>query len=829
MPISEKLFNQQNTSQKITNHAKRALSQVDIIARSFKYTKIQNIHLLYAIFLETGSVGANLLLDLGFRKNEFKKTLQENSNKSKNLNKTLPISFEIKKTFTKSFSLAKEFNYPYVGTEHLVYIIISTNDSIIKKLFSNSKAKKVSANFKSLFEPKELSGLSQAFNLPEMNFGKKPKNQSSKNPFLDKFCINVNQEAKEKKEIIVGRKEEIKRIINILGRKNKNNPLLIGDPGVGKTALITGLANLINSGETPNWLHQKRIMNLDIAQLIAGTSFRGEFESRLKGIISEVSKNKNIILFIDEIHNIIGAGNIAGSLDLANILKPALARGEIQLIGATTFSEYKKYFEKDQALERRFQPITIEEATEKETQKILFGIKESYESFHNVSLSDEAINLAISLSIRYIQKRFLPDKAIDVIDETASYIRSKTKLSDFTQKIRALEKQRSNLISEKETLVSAEKFEEAINLRTKEQELENELKILEGKQFKSEKANRITITSFNIIETISKISGIPEEKLAEVKNKKIRNIKKTLTAKIIGQNEVIEKLTSAIMRSQSGISDPNRPLGSFLFLGPTGVGKTLTAKVLAKEFFGLEKSLIRIDMSELMERHSISSLIGSPAGYIGYGEGGNLTEKVRRNPYSVVLFDEIEKAHPDVFNILLQILEDGVLTDAEGTQVSFKNTIVILTSNVGTQEFTNASRIGFESSKKSTEIFERFNKIKEKTLSELGTHIRPEILNRLDHILVFNALNKKEIEKIINLELEKLKETLINKNITLTILKSTLTFLTEKSLAFDQGARLVRKNIQELLENPIAEMIIYEKIKNGKIKAEIKKNNIFIK
>jgi len=829
MTIPENFLNQKNTEQKITNHAKGSFSRTDGIARNFKYGKIKNIHLLYAIFLETGSVGSNLLLDLGFKKSEFAKTFRENSDHlSLATDKFLPISSEIKKTFTKAFSLAKEFNYPYVGTEHLTYAIISSDDPLIRKLFINSKVKKGNANFQSLFEPKELSNLSQAFNLPEMNFSAKTKTKNSKTPALDKFCIDVNREAKEKKEIIVGRKKEIERIINILGRKNKNNPLLIGDPGVGKTAIITGLANLINSGATPDWLNRKKVMNLDIAQLIAGTSFRGEFESRLKGIIDEVSKNKNIILFIDEIHNIIGAGNVAGSLDLANILKPALARGEVQLIGATTFSEYKKYFEKDQALERRFQPVTIEESTKKEAQEILFGIKPAYESFHNVSLSDDAINLAVDLSIRYIQKRFLPDKAIDVIDETAAYIRSKAKISDFTQKIRDLEKKKADLFSEKEKLVSAEKFEEAIQLRESEQSLEKELKLLEENQAKSEKENRVAITSFDIIETISKISGIPEEKLAEVKNKKIRNIKKVLNAKIIGQNEAMNKLTNAILRSQSGISNPERPLGSFLFLGPTGVGKTLTAKILAKEFFGLEKSLIRIDMSELMERHSVSSLIGSPAGYIGYGEGGNLTEKVRRNPYSVVLFDEIEKAHPDVFNILLQILEDGTLTDSEGTRVSFKNTIVILTSNIGTQDFTNASKVGFESTKKTTEISKEFNQIKETTLKELKNNLRPEILNRLDHILVFNALNKKELGRIVSLELEKLKTTLNAKKIALTTLKTVSTFLTEKSLAFDQGARLVRKNIQEFLEDPIAEMIVYEKVKNGKIKAEVKNKKISI-
>jgi len=826
---SENFFTQKNAGQKLTNHAKSSFLRADLIARDFEYEKIKNIHLLYAIFLEKGSVGANILADLGFKEVDFQKTLRENTERITIISgQPLLSSPEIKKTFTQAFSLAKEFNYPYVGTEHLVYTLLNAIDLLTKKLFANSKAKKDSQNLQLLFEPKELSHLSQMFNLPDIALGQKQKNSSSKTPFVDKFCINVNQEAKEKSDIIIGREKEISRMINILGRRNKNNPLLIGDPGVGKTALITGLANLINAGSVPNWLYGKKIMNLDVAQLIAGTSFRGEFEARLKNIIDEVSKNKNIILFIDEIHNIVGAGNVPGSLDLANIIKPALARGEMQLIGATTFSEYKKYIEKDQALERRFQPVNIAEPTEKETKKILFGIKEAYENFHNVSLSNEALNLAVDLSVRYVQNRFLPDKAIDVIDETASHIRSKAKISDNISQIRILENKQAALLEEKEKLVASDKFEEAIELRSQEKTLEQELKSLQEKQTKLEKENRIAITSFDIIETIAKISGIPAEKLAEVKNEKIKNIKKILNAKIIGQNEVLEKLASAILRSQSGISNPERPLGSFLFLGPTGVGKTLTAKILAQEFFGMEKSLIRIDMSELMERHSVSSLIGSPAGYIGYGEGGNLTEKVRRNPYSVVLFDEIEKAHPDVFNILLQILEDGHLTDAEGTRVSFKNTIVILTSNVGTSEFTNASEVGFGSKKNTHEISEKFNQIKETTLKELERCVRPELLNRLDHILVFNALTKEDIFKIVKLELERLKKVLMDKKIILNYPKNVLIFLTEKSLAFNQGARLVRKNTQELLENPIAEMIIYDKVKNGKIKAEIKNKKIIL-
>lgn len=814
---------------KLSNNSKDALLQAASTAKKFGYPEITCSHLLFAIFMKKGSVGGNILADLGLKRENFEAILHESSPRPFSASsQPIILSKNLKKIIIKAFSAAKEFGYPYVGTEHLTYALLESNDLTVKKILKASPPRRQGRQdpLRSFLEPEILSNLSKFFSIPEIAV-KNKGTRASKTPFIDKFCINLNAESKAKNEILVGREKEISRMMNILGRKNKNNPLLVGDPGVGKTALVAGLAQLINEGEIPASLYRKRIMNLDVAQLIAGTSFRGEFESRLKEIIKEAKENKNIILFIDEIHNIVGAGNVAGSMDLANIIKPALARGELQVIGATTQSEYKKYIEKDSALERRFQPIQVQESTEEETKEILFGIKKHYEAFHNVAISEEAVHLAVDLSARYIQNRFLPDKAIDVIDETAAHIRSKGKLSEFLREIKKIEDEKIAILVEKEKLVSEENFEKAIGLRAQEKELEAKIKALQEKQSETEAASRITISPKDIIETISKISGIPMEKLAQEKSKKIKNIKKILNSQIIGQAEALEKIASALLRSQAGIANPDRPLGSFLFLGPTGVGKTLTAKVLAKEFFGSKRSLIRIDMSELMERHSVSALIGSPAGYIGYGEGGNLTEKVRRNPYSVVLFDEIEKAHPDVFNILLQILEDGILTDAEGTAVSFKNTIVILTSNLGTDEFTNASRVGFET-EKNLKIAEKFNEIKEQTLKELEKKMRPELINRLDSILVFNALGKKEIQKISELEIKKLKERLSGQNYLLSLDKKVASFITEKSLAFNQGARLVRKNIQELIENPVAEMIVYDKIKNEKITVKIEKDKIKI-
>ncbi|OGI16563.1 MAG: hypothetical protein A2Z52_01905 [Candidatus Moranbacteria bacterium RBG_19FT_COMBO_42_6] len=817
-------------SQKLTGHAKKSLLRAENIARDFGYTETSSIHLLFSIYSERGSLGRNILRDLGIKKEDFLRILDKKTIKEKRGRRTLlPTSDEMKKIFIQAYSTAKNFDYPYVGTEHLVFALISSKEHEIQNLLRAADSKNSRESMQSFFDPNQLGGLSKMFNLPDTKISKSRKPKASPTPFIDKFCININEETLKKGEIVVGRANEIQRMINLLGRKSKNNPILVGDPGVGKTILVSGLAQLINSGSVPESLYKKRIMSLDVAQLIAGTSFRGEFESRLKEIIKEAAAANDVIVFIDEIHNIVGAGNVSGSLDLANIIKPALARGEIQVIGATTMAEYKKYIEKDAALERRFQPVQINEPTEVETREILFGIKESYEKFHNVTLSDAAIALAIELSIRYVQNRFLPDKAIDVIDEAASDVRSQSKVSDFIREIRGLENKKSSMLDDKEKLVSEENYEKAISLRAEEKALEEKIRKLRKQQLESEKQHRISITSSDILRTISRISGVPLEKLSQEKSRKIKNIKNILGTQIVGQKEAVESLSDTLLRSQSGIGNPDRPIGSFLFLGPTGVGKTLTAKVLAEEFFENPKALVRIDMSELMERHSVSSLIGSPAGYVGYGEGGNLTEKIRRNPYSVVLFDEIEKAHPDVFNILLQILEDGMLTDAEGTQVNFKNTIIILTSNIGTDEFTKASGgIGFSPAGKPKSLAEKFTAIKESVIKELESKLKPELLNRLDHILVFNALRQEDIKKIAKIKMEKLSRRLESRKIKLSHDARTINFIAEKSLNPSQGARLVRKNVQELIENPIAEMIVYGKVKGGKIAVSIEKGKIKI-
>ena len=823
-------------TKKMTLHAKKSIKEAENIATHYGSPTIRPEHLLFAVFLEEGCIGNIILKNLGVKREHFNQLL---GNKKSQEEKP-PVAKEpsaklsplLKSIITKAYSLAKAFDYPYVGTEHLIYSILESNEEIIQKIIHKSSALKkenspddrISNILQGIFKNDAFPNLSKIFDLPDITLSK--KNPASATPYLDQFCINLNEEAAKKDDVIIGREKELERITNILGRKTKNNPILIGDPGVGKTVLVSGLAKKIQTGDVPQTLQNKKILTLDIALLVAGTSFRGEFENRLKEVIREVRENPNIVLFIDEIHNIVGAGNTSGGLDAANILKPPLSKGEIRCIGATTREEYKKHIEKDAALERRFQPIVVNEPTPDETKKILFGIKDSYEKFHNVIISDAAIESAVNLSVRYIQDRFLPDKTIDIIDETASAIRNKNMTSNLSKKIGNLERQREITINEKNRFVNQEKYEEAMALRRKESALSQKIATLKNQREKLKKEIAITVSAEEIAKTLAHISGIPLEKInSGVSANKIRNLKKILNNNVIGQEQAIEKIADVITRSYSGISNPDRPLGSFLFLGPTGVGKTLAAKMLAQSVFESEKNLIRIDMSEFMERHNVSRLIGAPAGYIGYEEGGKLTEAVRHNPYCLILFDEIEKAHPDVFNLLLQILEEGMLTDAEGRQINFRNTIVILTSNLGTSEFTSSAKLGFREKEKN-QFPHNFNDIRDYCLSELKKQMKPELINRLDHIIVFNPLGQKEIKKITGLEISKLEKRLKKNGFSLSYDPSIIDFLAGVSMDFDQGARQVRKNVQEFLENAIARKIVAGKIKDKTIRVQTKDGKI---
>ena len=821
-------------SKKLTAHAKKSLQEAEEIARYCDSKTINPEHLLFAIYLEKGSLGNNLLEEMKIKRNVFDKMFPlKHRKKSKKIKVKPGFSPQLKSTVTRAYNLASQLNSSYVGTEHLVQALMESPDKNIRKFFHSpektSRNENEIADFaKNNINDDPMPNLLKLFNLSGLPLKKDNYSDNGNTPHLDKFCSDLNKETQKNGYVIIGREKEMERIINILGRKNKNNPVLIGDPGVGKTAIAEGLAQKINSGKVPPRLLDKKILNLDMALLVAGTSFRGEFEERLKEIISEAKRNKNVILFIDEIHTIVGAGNISGGLDAANILKPALSRGDIQCIGATTMEEYKKYIEKDPALERRFQPVKISEPAAKETEKIINGIKRQYEKFHSVTIEPEAIKQAVNLSIRYIQDRFLPDKAIDIIDEAASCARRDSQFSILAKKLNRLKAERDKVRREKNNLVGAENYEKAAMLKEEEAKLNAKIKLCQKKQKELEKQNPAIIAKSDIVRIISRMAGIPLKKLSRSKFGKFKNLKRNLNARVIGQEETIEKIVGAVLRSQSGISSPERPLGSFLFLGPTGVGKTLTAKTLARELFENSQSLTRIDMSEFMERHSVSRLIGSPAGYVGYGEGGKLTEKIRRQPYSLILFDEIEKAHPDVFNILLQILEEGILTDAEGRAVNFKNTFIILTSNLGTAEFTQAGQIGFGSDREK-KVSSKFNFIKNKVLNELKKQVKPELLNRLDHIAVFKALGKAEIKKITRLEMKKLKNRLSRQGKNLTYSEKVISLLSRKSLDLEQGARTVRKNIQELAENKIAETLINNKIKNGKIKLDVKEGKIIVR
>ena len=642
---------------------------------------------------------------------------------------------------------------------------------------------------------------------------KNNKYKNSQTPILNQFGEDITQKAEEGKfDNIIGREKEIERIIEILSRRTKNNPCLIGEPGVGKTAIVEGLAERIVVGGVPQNLIDKRIVSLDLSGMVAGTKYRGDFEDRIKKALSEVKKVGNVILFIDEIHTIVGAGAAEGAIDAANILKPLLARGEIQLIGATTLEEYRKYIEKDSALERRFTTIQVDESTEAETIEILYGIRDKYEAHHNVKITDEAIKSATKLSIRYITDRYLPDKAIDLIDESASKIRTRKFIEP--DEIKKLQEEIEKIEKEKEESIYNQQFERAANLRDREKEIMEQLNENINKWEKQKNLDITEIREENIAEVISKWTGIPIQRLNENENEKMLHLEENLHKRVIGQNEAVEAVSKSIRRGRIGLNDPNRPIGSFLFLGPTGVGKTELSKALAESIFDNESAMIRLDMSEYMEPHSISKIIGAPPGYVGFDNGGKLTEKVRRKPYSLILFDEIEKAHQDVMNLLLQILEDGRLTDSQGREVDFKNTIIIMTSNIGARYITDKKVLGFESDKNSNT--KEYESTKEEIMKELKREFRPEFINRIDEIIVFHKLEENEITQIAQIMLKQVENRLKEKNYLVKIDSSVAEDISKTKIDKNYGARPLRRTIQELVEDKIAEEILNGKIEKNK-------------
>ena len=711
-----------------------------------------------------------------------------------------------KRVIELAVSNSNSMGKKYVGTEHLLFGILSEGDNCAIRFLNQIDVDAALLTTSVL----KASGIN-ANDTAQSNFDLGETEKENKTPTLSKYGRDLTDEAKRGKiDPVIGRSEEIERVIQILCRRTKNNPCLIGEPGVGKTAIIEGLAQKIVEKAVPDILQNKKVFTLDLTSMIAGTKYRGDFEERIKAVIEEVTKSDNIILFIDEVHTIIGAGSAEGSTDAANILKPSLARGEFQLIGATTISEYRKNIEKDSALERRFQPVTVLEPNEEDAIKILKGVKDKYEAHHNVKIEDDAITAAVQLSARYISDRFLPDKAIDLIDEAASRVR----LSACSQpeELKKLEEQIADIESEKDEAVSSQEFERAASLRDNEKTLKNKYEQEKEKWQKENNRSGAVVSEKNIAEIVSSWTGVPVTQLTEEESKRLLRLEEELHNRIIGQNQAVTAVAKAIRRGRVGLKDPKRPIGSFIFLGPTGVGKTELCKALADSLFGSENMMIRLDMSEYMEKHTVSRLVGSPPGYVGFEEGGQLTEKVRRNPYSVILFDEIEKAHPDVFNMLLQILEDGILTDSQGRKVDFKNAVIIMTSNVGAKLITEKKlSFGFSQSDSESE----HKDIKQLVLGELKNTFRPEFLNRVDDIIVFSKLTKPEIEEIAEKMIENLKLRLQKLNINLLCKESVIKAVSEIGFDAVYGARPLRREIQNRIEDALSEKILEQTVKNG--------------
>jgi len=804
--------------EKLSQNARIVINKIKTLAGLNNFHQINGLFLIQALSQKKGSLGEFIMSNL------LKKDLQIPTPAEI---KKLPLNFSLEDVLIKAFQIASISKVPYVGTEHIFHaflsFLIKEEPTVLKKYFDQEMVKNANRDLDDSSinngNPKfinEMQAIIENFFSPRQGANRKSS--------LREFGTNLNQTARKEKHILVGRENELERISNILGRKNKNNPVLIGEPGVGKTAIVEGLAQKINQGKSPYYLNNKQIINLDLGLMIAGTNFRGEFEARLKQVIREASDNESVILFIDEIHTLIGAGNAMGGMDAANLLKPALSRGNIQVIGATTLDEYRKNIEKDAALERRFQTIFVSEPSLEEGKKILRGIKPLYEKYHNIKIDEETISLSVELAKRYFPQKFLPDSAIDLIDESSAKKRTNsTNIKDYT-KLNQRKETLQKIINEKESSVIADRYEEAIILRNQEQKLKKEIVKLKKGIEKKEKSNPIKLDSRDILETISQSAKIPMELLTETSKDISTKTKKHLEKKIIGQKKVIKKIHDTLLRRSSGISDPNRPLGSFLFLGASGVGKTLTAKSLAEALSPVNDNLIQINMSEFMEKHSVSKLLGAPAGYIGYDEDKSLMEKVRQNPYSVVLFDEIEKADQNLLNILLQILDEGRITDAKGRLINFKNTILILTSNIGTSELNQLSKIGFDSKTASGSKKEKVTQ--EKIIKELNKNISQELLGRLDNILVFNYLNKNNLQKIAKKEFRDLEKRLKKQGVQLAISKEIFEFIAQKSFDPGKGARLIKKEIEKEIEPLIAEKILSAHPKKIQIKVKNKKITI---
>ena len=794
---------------KFTNSAQNVIEIAKEIAVELGHNYIGTEHILYGLTEEENGVASRVLENQGITPENVLEEIENLIGRDDEKEITsLSFTPRTKRIIENAFVEARKLDSEYIGTEHILIGIMREADSIAVRIMLD-----LGINPQKLYN--EIVKVLEEDENINMQDGGSNKNSGSYNstPTLNQYGTDLTKEASMGKlDPVIGRKNEIERVVQILSRRTKNNPCLIGEPGVGKTAVVEGLAEKIVQGDIPELLKNKRVVTIDLSSMVAGAKYRGDFEERIKKALNEVKKAGDVILFIDEIHTIVGAGSAEGAIDAANILKPLLARGEIQLIGATTLNEYRKYIEKDSALERRFSPVTVNEPTHEETVQILKGIRDKYEAHHNIKITDEAINSAVELSTRYINDRFLPDKAIDLIDEASSKIRL-TSLEE-PETIKELENKIQNMNQEKEDAVKIQKFEKAAKLRDEVNSLKEELE-KEKNKWKNKKTKTIPkLTEEDIAKVIASWTGIPAAKITQDENKKLKNLDKELHKRVIGQNEAVEAVAKAIRRSRVGLKNPNRPIGSFLFLGPTGVGKTELSKALAESLFGTEDSIIRIDMSEFMEPHSVAKLIGAPPGYVGFDDGGQLTEKIRRKPYSVILFDEIEKAHPDVMNMLLQILEDGRLTDSQGRTVNFKNTVIIMTSNIGARLITEKKSLGFANSSDEDEAKE-YEDIKKNVMAELKKELRPEFINRIDDIIVFHKLNDDEIRSIIDLLLRNVEQRLVEQGLNIKIDKSVKELIAKKGVDKEFGARPLRRAIQNIVEDKLAEEILDGNIKTG--------------
>ena len=811
--------------QRFTDDAQRVLSFAQEAALELGHDYVGTEHVLIGLIKVKNGVAAKALNELGLSAETIIEDVEEHIGRGNKKASSVYMTPRVKHVLELAVEVANHMNHNYVGTEHILLGLLSDGGGVAVGLLRNH-------NIRASDIVEVIRDILGSSGRTSHN-GEDNQDSTSLGDLAD-FGIDLNESAKQGKiDPVIGRDKEISRVIQILSRRTKNNPVLIGEPGVGKTAIAEGLAQRIVNGNVPEILRNKRIISLSISSMLAGAKYRGEFEERLKKAIDEVQKHDDMIIFIDEIHTLVGAGATEGAMDAANILKPALARGEFQVIGATTLDEYKKHIEKDAALERRFQPVLVGEPSEEDALEILKGLRDRYEAFHKAKITDEALEAAVSLSSRYITDRFLPDKAIDVVDEAASKVRMK--VFSAAPDVKALETQLADVKKEKEAAVTAQEFEKAAEMRDEEQRIEKEIN--DKKQVAKENSDaKLVVTDEDIASVVAQWTGIPVSKIAQEESESLLHLEEELHKRVIGQDEAVVAVSKAVRRARAGLKDPKRPIGSFLFLGPTGVGKTELARALAVALFGDETAMIRLDMSEYMEKHTVSRLVGAPPGYVGYEEGGQLTDAVRRKPYSVILLDEVEKAHADFFNILLQVLDDGRLTDSQGRTVDFRNTVIIMTSNLGANALRKSSpELGFLAAKKSDSASDASNEVnfkeaKKSVMDAVKRHFRPEFLNRIDEMIVFHALTSNDLKQIVTILMDTVVKRLGDMGLSLEISPAAMDMLVKEGSDFSMGARPLKRAIQRLIEDPISDLILQGNAPEGAtIKADVEDEHIIVK